>query len=571
MLGIAAQQLLYRTIEDFHTPADWFSYMYGDSNGIIYRAVINNGYSQNHYGTSSLGKAEFANVANCYVSMNSFYRTREMTKSTGRAVPYLKRINALWVDIDCYKKGLRKEDVLQSLEDEYFGMVIPEPTFVIDSGRGLYLIWKLRNEDRNALPRWTKVQKYLTDKLSVLGSDPACVDAARILRVPFSLNTKSGTTVSILEFNDLTYSIYDITREYEIMGSPLSYRIKSNKTDTTKCATKAQQQYAYALKEKLGLPETALPDFSNFTETRNWIADKRKLCYAPQDSSAAKIYSFGRHFGRKKMLRACCEDIETLMKMRTGENCKREIALFLYRYFLREMKYGSKEALERTLQLNNGLDYPLDPCYVEKATASADRRYKTGVPYAYKRSTIIKVLEITNEELVCLQYLSLSLSEKDRRRQKNRTTYKNRLSRAGKELKEDAIEKRRASLFAMLQKGHTAKEIQAALNISRATYHRDLQALKAAEEPEKDIPKTAVKIKNKPTRKDCLHVQTDKHNGVAEPVSANNKFWFLVVSQKLSPLFILMNSFAVPNGRYENIYQGYILLWLIKKKSGDRG
>ena len=377
---------------------------------------------------------------------------------------------------------MTKQEFLFRLEDEFIGAKVPVPTFVIDSGRGIYLIWKLRkDDDAKALPRWERVEQYLTDALMELGADQACTDAARILRVPFSWNDKSKSKVKILDFNDLTYSIYDIEKEYGITGKK-----KIRKVDKSKGvvypynhATERQRKYVRDLAKKLGLPMEAYPDFTDYHETDNWIKlhkdsiPSKGYCY-----KQGNVFSLNEFKAIKGVLGNYCADIRKLFSLRKGADCKREIALFLYRYFLREMKMDRESALRETLSFNASLSCPFDESYVATVTASADRRIELGIPYAYKKSTIIKILDITKDELAQLPFLSAdSVRSKELRSERNRRAYQSRLAADGKVAKKDAILSRRAAIIAMQDEGKSPAEIQESLHISRATYHRDIAAL----------------------------------------------------------------------------------------------
>lgn len=487
MLGTSALNLKYQTVEDFYSPADYLEYMFGGVQGIMYRATINPKYRQSYFRASGLIKAHYAGVDNCYVSMNTFYRTKDLVDDqTGRDVLHLKRLNAFYVDIDCYKLGYSKKEVLLELKDNYFGSQIPEPTFVIDSGRGIYLIWKLRNEDKKALPRWTAVQQYLTDTLAKLGADQACTDAARILRVPFSRNAKSKSTVRIVEFRDLTYSIYDIAKEYDIKGTTKRKFASQKSTGVVypyNHATERQRKYVRDIAARLNLTEEAYPDFTDFHETDNWIKLHKAAVPAHREDKShcyvkGNTYSLTEFKAIRGVMGSYCAEIRKLFTMRKGADCKRELGLFLYRYFLREMKYDSDKALKETLAFNASLDCPFDESYVTTVTASADRRIETGIPYAYKKSTIIKVLDINEEELKQLPFLGAGVkSREERKKEANRKAYESRLSAEGKAAKKDAILNRRAAVLAMQEQGMNAVEIQKELGISKATYHRDIAAL----------------------------------------------------------------------------------------------
>ena len=225
-----------------------------------------------------------------------------------------------------------------------------------------------------------------------------------------------------------------------------------------------------------------MPDFTNYHETDNWIKLHKDLCPATEDKDYCykngNIYSIGEFVSFRQVLKSYCEEIRKVLCSRTGADCKRELALFLYRYFLREMKYTSEEALNLTLDFNAHLSCPFDESYVITVTASADKRIESGLPYRYKKETIIKLLEITEEELKDLPFLSTAVkSKKERKAEANRRAYEKRLEAENKQNKEAVILERRAVIFAMRESGATAKEIQEQLHISRATYHRDIVAL----------------------------------------------------------------------------------------------
>lgn len=583
MLGTSAEKLNYRTIGDFQSPADYLEYMFGGVQGVMYRATIDPYYYQSYYRASGLIKAKYENVNACYVAMNSFYREAGLELQKGREVRYIKRLNAVYVDIDCYKVGLEKNEVLLRLADDYIGTKVPVPTFIIDSGRGLYLIWKLRDEDKNALPRWERVEQYLTDALGELGADQACTDASRILRVPFSYNDKSRSMVKIVDFNDLIYSIHDIIKEYGL--KPVK-KAKSSRTNGRKVypynhATERQRKFVKDIARKLGFPEEAYPDFTNFHETDNWIKlHKDSISTKDYYYKKGNIFSLNEFKTIKGVLGNYCAEIRKLFSLRKGADCKREIALFLYRYFLREMKMDSESALQETLSFNASLDCPFDESYVSTVTASADRRIELGIPYAYKKSTIIKILEITKEELSQLPFLSADCkSRKERKSERNRRAYESHLAAEGKVAKKDALLSRRSAILALQEEGKTPAEIQEALNISRATYHRDIAALTTQavlEAARAIIKKQEEKIKE--TMKEAAESVSNAVEGIVETiVSGKSCHTIKKVSEKLlsclshffSHYIYREYSFAVPHSYTAPIYSS--ILRFIQRLRGRFG
>lgn len=147
------------------------------------------------------------------------------------------------------------------------------------------------------------------------------------------------------------------------------------------------------------------------------------------------------HFDPKTSTKMCrilqgyCNDMETLFSMRRGADCKREIALFLYRLFIYDITGDKDLALERTLAFNADLSCPFSESYVIRATRSAETKINKGDTYHYKRETIIEVLEITNEEMKHLTYLVNDMERRDRKQKNNRRSYLDRLAAAGKRQK----------------------------------------------------------------------------------------------------------------------------------------
>jgi hypothetical protein len=115
-----------------------------------------------------------------------------------RRVVNLASIGLLFIDVDCYKVGLdpdRAENLLLlRCEEDGF----PLPSLIVRSGRGLQVKWLLKSPlPRAALPRWNACQRELVNRFLDLGADPAAKDASRVLRLVDTVNTKSGTIVSV--------------------------------------------------------------------------------------------------------------------------------------------------------------------------------------------------------------------------------------------------------------------------------------------------------------------------------------------------------------------------------------
>ena len=184
------------------------------SKGWITRSVIDkNGYSQWHYKYAELKDLDMRGE-NIYITLNTFYKPY-------RRLENIKELNTLFIDLDYYKTGKTKDQILMNLEKNYFNQSIPVPNYVVDSGRGLYLIWLINTVPSQALPLWKAVQEYFYKVLKEFGADRQALDATRILRVPGSVNSKSKTVVSVIDEYDYVYDLRMIRKiilEYKAKG-----------------------------------------------------------------------------------------------------------------------------------------------------------------------------------------------------------------------------------------------------------------------------------------------------------------------------------------------------------------
>ena len=74
------------------------------------------------------------------------------------------------------------------------------------------LIWLLNSVPSKALPLWKAIEEYLYSVLKPFGADRQALDPTRILRVPGSINSKSKTTVKVIEQYDYIYDLREIQK-----------------------------------------------------------------------------------------------------------------------------------------------------------------------------------------------------------------------------------------------------------------------------------------------------------------------------------------------------------------------
>lgn len=498
----------YRNLEDFQSHTDYLNYMYGDVSGFIARGIISDDGKGTYHESFSFSdrliyRNKYFGVENVYTSMNTFLtRYKHNDERSGRKVSNLKHLNALYLDLDCYKIGMSQETALEELERSYFGKKIPIPTFVIDSGRGIYLIWKI-SEDRNALPRWNNVQHYLYEQCKCFNADPKAVDAARILRVPNSINGNNGEPVRIIRFNNVKYTLYEIIKQYDIKPKGKEKKQKNAITYPYGQATDRQRRTAQWQANSLGIE---LPDFTDYQATFDFIHNN---CNVQQKINNV-YHASTRNSSMALSLERRVSDLFKLFSMRKGVDCCREIALFLCRLWSAERTNDFEYALEQTRALNRTFDVPFDDKYLETRTKSAETILKRGNSYRYSLNNLIRILGITESEQRELTVLRRRTVEQiEKKKSYNRDSYLQRLQKENKSSKKDALKIRREKIAELIIGGKDKAQICSELNISHRTYDRDKAVIVADGLIEQLREKTKT---SKTTLKDVVEAKKIRNN-----------------------------------------------------------
>ena len=283
--------------------------LHKDSKGYITISSKDPNYKQWHYKSEDIidNAEDILNIINSYVSQNTFYKPQ-------RRIENIKELRTIYIDIDCHKTKYSKEAVKYFLEKDFYGTKIPQPNFLIDSGRGLYYVLLIEPVPSMAMPLWYAVQRYIYNQLKEFGADRQALDATRILRVPGSINSKSRTTVKIIDQYDYIYDLREIQKEF----LPELEERKS---------------------KKKGKPKKI-----------RYIHMERSLYYAR------------------------IQDIIKLCELREYDlKGHRELILFLYRYYLCYFLEDTQKALEDVLELNREFVYPLSETEVIRAKGACKK------------------------------------------------------------------------------------------------------------------------------------------------------------------------------------------------------
>ena len=388
---------------------DSLNSLHGNSQGWITKATINEeeGFKQWHYRFKELIKQDLKSM-DTYISMNTFYKTY-------RRIDCLKELRACYIDLDIYNTKFTKEQVIMNLEENYYNQSIPIPNFVMDSGRGLYLIWLINTVPSKALPLWKAIEEYLYKELKDFGADRKALDPTRILRVEGSINSKSNTMVKILDENDYIYDLREIQKNF--------------------------------------LPE--------LQPSKNKKGRPKKTVYIHRERS---------------LYQARLNDLITICELR-GYDLRghRELILFLYRYYLCYFTEDTEKALQDTLELNSEFIVPLREKEVISATRSAERVYlEQDKQYKYKNETLIELLDITEQEQMKLSIIFSKEEYKRRDREYQKKKYQEKLKKEGKITKQEELKILRKKIKTLRAKGLLNKEISEQMNIPIKSLERHI-------------------------------------------------------------------------------------------------
>lgn len=391
---------------------EYIDKVHGNSKGWITRSCIDeNGYSQWHYKYAEIKETDLTGE-NIYITLNTFYKPY-------RRLECIKELNGVYIDLDYYKTKYTKDQIIMNLEENYFNKIIPATNYILDSGRGLALIWLINKVPSKALPLWKAVQEYLYSQLKEFGADRQALDATRILRVPGSINSKSKTVVSIIDEYDYIYDLREIQKEF--------------------------------------LPELK-----------------------PKEKKKGRPKKINYIYRERSLYHARIQDITKLCELREYDlRGHREIILFLYRYYLCSFTEDTKKALEDVLELNSMFISPLKENEVIRATRSAEKCYlDKNKEYKYKNETLIDLLEITEYEETQMSTIISNKEYKRRNNEYNKNKYKEKLKAEGKLSKKEEVKLRREKIKDLLGEGLSQKEIYSLLKISKRTCVNDVKFLK---------------------------------------------------------------------------------------------
>lgn len=462
----------------------------------------------------SLSKKVNNNTSPCF---DLFFSINNIKPYKNRCTENVCALNWCFADLDIYHEdnqfsNLSKEQIYNLINEELCkNNKIPIPTIVIDSGRGLYLLWKInqsityKKESKLALNRWKRVQKELNLRLIDFCADvKISTDCARLLRVPNSYNSKSKTKVEILRHNETNiYSLYkledflfgvDASRQQINLLNDInvvldkeidSYskhearrQIKNNINNYLAkkygFASKKQIDYCQAMADKLYIlfePEDVLYSYQANDFIKRFEELYKKECGTYEYIKKEKKNDYSNLYRKRLSM------IESIIKSGDDYSGSRENMLFLYRYYSCCLLNDKIQALENTLKINQYFYKPLNDREVIRSTHSAEKYWVNGQVLKISKETFCEYINITKEKYNEFCYeTGLFCDEKNKKESRkniNKKAYAKKVHAQNKALKKEEITQRQEIIYKYIKLGYTDKQIQEELHISRATYFRD--------------------------------------------------------------------------------------------------
>lgn len=187
---------------------------------------------------SQLPYQRFDSASNYYITHNGFADRRRKLEST-------RQINALFFDLDCHGAGQFEcrrlvTEAQRLIQSAVESDQLPQPTMVVDSGRGLHLYYVLEHSipyrlkqggelkvNQKGLAYFHDVQLRLAAVLEELLAglegidvDRAVFDHTRVSRIPGTYNAKAGCYARLVSSSDSCCHLADLAA-YKPSSAPV--------------------------------------------------------------------------------------------------------------------------------------------------------------------------------------------------------------------------------------------------------------------------------------------------------------------------------------------------------------
>ena len=324
---------------------------------------------------------QFIGDENVYISPNTIY-------VPFRRVENIRQFRALFIDLDNIEGD--KHYIAYKVFELAVKEVIPAPTMIVDSGRGIHLYWRIENAPYQALYTWQEIEDMLYHRLKPLGADKKATDASRVLRMPGTINSKNNSLCDTLWIdNTTTYSMYNLKEKYIQVKKKKSTSTRSNKKVITNAFFNSYSLHMDRAKDLLKLCELRNYNVEGY---RNMILH----CYA---------YWTGIYIREDDQLRKDVEELNNLFKPPLKQSEVNSI--------LRCVPKAIDKFIAYEQGIRNG----------ELKRVSKGMKDKAG--YWYKNETLIERLGITDSEQRHMKTIIGTRVKYDRKNEKRNLARRN--------------------------------------------------------------------------------------------------------------------------------------------------
>lgn len=416
----------------------------------------------------------YLHLEDLYLSINSFYIPK-------RQISYIRQINALWIDLDYYKIPKYKNKTCKEMieimrKDGMFKDL--EPSFYVDSGKGMYIFYLIEDVPKQTKKLWTKIEKELVQRFKKYGADENAKDIARFLRLAGSENSKTGRIAELIlpKKEIVRYKLSQI-RDIILPELPFSkeewLKLKAERRKKKKEYKEYQEKYknnVRALYNPKSLNYKRMNDIKRLIELRdNDIGGIRNTAFHMYSLFSFYTYSTDEE---EKVWNSLVELNNSLTEPISDYELKD----------IYNSSYRNAETYESVLKEYNSLN-------IKQSKTLYLRNHGC---YIYTNQGIINKLNISSEEMDHLDTL-FDKDEKNKRKRdeykankeeinrKKRIKYKEKLKKDGKLSRAEQNDEIRAKIKSLMVEGFTQKNISEQLHIGIATVKRHYRYIKENE------------------------------------------------------------------------------------------
>lgn len=455
-------------------------------------------------------KCENLIKADEHIRENAFkdtYTTIATFLAPSRKEIFINKVYEHYIDIDQHDSLLvfNIDQARQFIEDlkPYFNKEIPQPSYIVHSGRGIQIHIKLLCA--NDLNKWKETQKGLIERFnkvlndlsklnaeySLLNIDKKCKDPNRLLRTPGTINTKSNTYASVIYTSNKNYTQDEILEEFNltIQKGNKSHNIEHLNELKDLNQDKALKLYEYR------------NDFKTLTQAQKRYTLNTLYTYRAQD--LFKLIDLRNHKG-------------------ILEGYRNNLIAIATPIFYEKNKRDSIKALDDLLELNDYFEKPLKDNEVKAWLNSWERtKYKLN----FKTETIVNALEITLEEQKHLKALISNSFKCDKYRNANREVLN--------------AKKRIAYRIDPKKKIESVKTYNKEHQEQKKTYYKDYykqnKAIKLDNANSRYAPKKAINKMNKAILRARVHEMREqgiKYNEIAKALNISKRTALRYIEKK---------------------------------------